>query len=322
MKRNGLSARKVKTAGIGWHGDGGGLYLQVTPGGRSWVFRFKLDRRERYMGLGSIDNVTLAEAREKAAAARKLRCDGVDPIDHRKTQRGTVRLAAANAMTFRKCAEGYINAHRAGWRNAKHAEQWTATLNTYVHPHIGMLPVQAIDTALVLKVLEPIWTTRTETASRVRGRIESILDWAKVREYRNGENPARWRGHLDHLLPAPAKVAKVKHHAALPYDQLPAFMAELRARDDRNAQALEFLILTAARLGEVANAAWTEIDLDRGVWTIPGSRMKSGKEHVVPLSPSGHHTRITLSKWRLHMPSRLPWRRLTGAGACSRSVHS
>jgi integrase len=286
MNLNRLSARKVQTAGIGWHNDGGGLYLQVTKTGRSWVFRYTPQGhdRDRYMGLGAVVNVGLAKAREKAAAARKLKVDGVDPIEHRKAQRGAIRLAASTAMTFHQCATNYVDAHRAGWRNAKHAEQWTTSLRDYVDPHIGALPVAAIDTGLVLKCLRPIWETKTETASRIRGRIEAVLSYAKVCEYRTGENPARWRGHLDQLLPKPAKVAKKRHHAALPFDQLPAFIAELRARNDRNARALEFLILTATRLSEVANATWEEIKLDRREWVIPGTRMKGGKDHVVPLS--------------------------------------
>ena len=187
-------------------------------------------------------------------------------------------------MTFDQCADAYLAAHRAGWRNAKHAAQWSSTLATYVSPIFGNLPVQAIDVALVTKALEPIWTAKPETASRMRGRIESILDWAKVRGYRDGENPARWRGHLDHLLPARAKVSKVRHHAALPYDELAGFMGKLRAQGGTSARALEFAILTAARTGEVIGARWAEIDLPGKTWTIPAERMKAGREHRVPLS--------------------------------------
>src|SRR5262249_4124841 len=186
------------------------------------------------------------------------------------------------AMTFRECADAYIKAHRAGWRNGKHAAQWEATLATYAGPVIGTLPVQVIDTALVLKVLEPIWTAKPETAGRVRGRIESILDWAKVRGFRAGENPARWRGHLDKLLPARSKVRRVEHHAALPYAELPGFLAGLREQEGIAARALEFTILAAARTGEVIGARWPEMDLVSKAWTVPPGR--AGKEHRVPLS--------------------------------------
>ena len=194
------------------------------------------------------------------------------------------RLNAAKAMTFRDCAARYIASHRAGWRNPKHAAQWEATLATYAGPVMGGLSVQAIDTALVLKVLEPIWTTKPETAGRVRGRIESVLDWAKVRGYRAGENPARWRGHLDKLLPARSKVRRVEHHAALPYAELPGFLMSLRDQEGIAARALEFAIVTAARTGEVIGARWSEIDLLEKIWTVPPGRMKAGKEHRVPLS--------------------------------------
>jgi integrase len=302
MKQNMLSVRKVQTAGVGWYADGGGLYLQVTPGGRSWVFRFKLHGRERYAGLGSLENVNLAEAREKAAAARKMRSEGIDPIEHRKAQQAAAQLAASTAMTFRQCAEGYIAAHRTGWQNAKHAAQWETSLRDYVHPVIGGLPVAAIDTGLVLKCLQPIWSTKTETASRVRGRIELVLDWAKARGYRNGGNPSRWRGHLDHLLPAPAKVAQVRHHRAMPFDELPGFMAQLRQSKSRGAPALEFLILTAARLGEVVNASWSEFDLDRALWTIPARRMKGKKEHAVPLSKQAINILLRQSQFDVPFP--------------------
>jgi integrase len=284
MKRNMLSARKVQTAGIGWHADGGGLYLQVTPGGRSWVFRFKLDGHERYMGLGSTENVTLAEAREKAAAARKLRSEGVDPIEHRKAQRTAMQLSATKAMTFKQCADAFIASHEAGWNSAKHRQQWVNTLAQHVHPVLGALPVNAIDTAMVMKAIGPLWTTIPETASRVRGRIEAILDWARVSGYRTGENCARWRGHLDHLLPASSKVRKTEHLAALPYVEVGAFMAKLRAQDGPAARCLEFIVLTAARLGEALNATWDEIDIANHTWTIPAKKMKGGREHRVPLS--------------------------------------
>jgi integrase len=266
------------------YADGGGLYLQVTEGGASWIYRYMLAGRAREMGLGPLALFGLSEARAKALDARRLRHEGIDPIEARRAIRAQARLDAAKAITFKQCAEGYIAAHRAGWRNGKHAAQWEATLATYAGPVIGPLPVQAIDTALVLKVLEPIWATKPETAGRVRGRIESILDWAKVREYRQGENPARWRGHLDKLLPASGKVRKIVHHAALPYAELPGFLVELREEEGIAARALEFAILTAARTGEVIGARWSEMDLREKIWTVPPGRMKSGREHRVPLS--------------------------------------
>jgi integrase len=267
------------------YADGGGLYLRVTPDGtKNWVFRYMLDGRPRWMGLGPLALYSLQEARAKALEARKLRHEGLDPIDTRRAQRARARLDAAKAITFRECAASYIRAHRAAWRNSKHAGQWAMTLKTYAEPMIGMLPVQSVDTALVLKVLEPIWTEKPETASRLRQRIEKILDYAKVRGYREGENPARWRGHLDKLLPSISKVRKVEHHAALPYAALPAFLTRLREQEGTAALALEFAILTAARTGEVIGARWSEIDLLAKVWTVSAGRMKAGKEHRVPLS--------------------------------------
>jgi integrase len=226
----------------------------------------------------------LQEARAKALDARRLRHEGTDPIEARRATRMRARLDAAKAITFRECAESYIASHRAGWRNGKHAAQWEATLATYAEPVVGALPMQAIDTALVLKVLEPIWTTKPETAGRVRGRVESILDWAKVRGYREGENPARWRGHLDKLLPARGKVRRVQHHAAMPYADLPGFVLELHEQEGIAARALEFTILTGARTSETILARWGELDLLDKTWTVPAGHMKAGKEHRVPLS--------------------------------------
>ena len=218
-----LKVEKAKKPGL--YADGGGLYLRVTPeGARNWVLRYMLDRRARWMGLGPLSLYGLADAREKALDARRKRHEGIDPIDARRAERARQRLEAAKAISFKQCAEAYINAHRHGWRNEKHAAQWSATLATYAYPVIGALPVQAVDTDLVLKVLEPIWTAKLETASRVRGRIESILDFAKARGYRDGENPGRLRGHLSNLLAAHSRVRQVKHHAALAYAELPAFL--------------------------------------------------------------------------------------------------
>jgi len=280
-----LTALKVEKAKEpGMYPDGGGLYLRVTPeGAKNWVLRYMLDRRPRWMGLGPLVLYGLQEARAKALDARRKRHEGIDPIEARRADRARQRLDAAKAVTFKQCAEAYINAHRAGWRNRKHSGQWGATLSTYAYPMIGALPVQSIDTALVLKVIEAIWTTKPETASRVRGRLESILDFAKARGYRDGENPARWRGHLDNLLPARSKVRKVEHHAALPYAELPGFLIALRDQEGTAARALEFTILTAARTGESIGATWGEINWTDKVWIIPGTRMKGGKEHRVPL---------------------------------------
>jgi integrase len=266
----------------GMYADGGGLYLQITDGGASWVYRYMLAGRAREMGLGPRALFDLSEARAKALDARRLRHQGIDPIEQRRAERLQAQLDAAKAVTFKQCAERYIAAHRAGWRNSKHAAQWEATLATHAEA-IGSLPVQAIDTALVLKCLEPIWTTKPETASRVRGRIENVLDWAKVRGYRTGENPARWRGHLDKLLPARSKVRKVEHHAALPYAELPGFVVALREQEGIAARALEFAILTAARTGETTGARWSEFDLLDKLWTVPAKRMKAQREHRIPL---------------------------------------
>ncbi len=279
-----LKVEKVKKPGM--YADGGGLYLRVTAeGARNWVLRYMLDRKAHWMGLGPLALYGLAEARTRALDARKKRHDGIDPIKARRVERARQRLEAAKTVTLKQCAESYIAAHRAGWRNGKHAAQWSATLSTYASPVIGALPVQSVDTALVLKVIEPIWTAKPETASRLRGRLESILDFAKVRGYRDGENPARWRGHLDKLLPARFKVRAIEHHAALPYAEMPAFLPALREQEGAAAQALEFLILTAARTGEVIGARWSEIDLLDKVWTVPAARMKARREHRVPLSP-------------------------------------
>src|SRR5262249_52985967 len=250
-----LTALKVEKAKApGMYADGGGLYLQVTEGGRSWIYRYTLNGRAREMGLGPLGSpplhtvVSLEQARMKALDARRLRHEGIDPIEARRAARAQKHLDDAKALTFQQCAERYIASHRAGWRNGKHAEQWESSLRRFAFPVFGALPVQAIDTALVMKVIEPIWTETPETASRVRGRIESILDWAKARGYRAGENPAWWRGHLDHLLPARSKVRKGEHYAAIPYDQLPGLMVELRGQEGIVARALEFTILTTARV--------------------------------------------------------------------------
>jgi integrase len=281
-----LTALKVdRTKEPGMYADGGGLYLRVTSAGaKNWVLRYMLDRRPRWMGLGPLALYGLQEARTKALDARRMRHEGIDPIEARRAERARQRLDAAKAVTFKQCAEGYIASHSAGWRNDKHTAQWRATLSTYAYPIIGPLPVQAVDTGLVLKVLEPIWKLKPATASRLRGRIETILDSAKVRGYRDGENPARWRGHLDKLLPPGSKVRKVEHRAALSYAELPAFLAILREQEGIAPRALEFLILTAARTGEAIGARWSEFELLEKTWTVPAARMKAHREHRVPLS--------------------------------------
>jgi integrase len=283
---NRLSAAKVASeTKVGLHPDGMGLYLQIAKGGsKSWIFRYMLAGRARKMGLGSANTVSLKLAREKAQEARLKLLDADDPIDTRKAVRLEKLASSVSAMTFREAAEKYIAAHRSGWKNIKHASQWDATLKAYVYPHFGNLSVAAVDVGLVLKALEPIWTEKPETATRVRGRIESILDWAAARKLRSGENPARWKGHLDKLLPARSKVAKVVHHPALPYREIGDFMAKLRAMDGVSPRALEFAILTATRTGETVNAHRSEIGFAAKMWTIPGERMKAGKEHRIPLS--------------------------------------
>jgi integrase len=279
-----LSVAKVNSLKErGFYADGGNLYLQVAPGGtKSWVFRYKENGRARDMGLGPLHTVTLAEAREKALEQRKLRLEGIDPIEQRKHQRQAVALAAMKVTTFGTCVEQYLQTHDAAWRNERHRGQWRMTLTEYCKPLLE-LPVGAIDTDLVLRVLTPLWKTRTETAARLRGRIERVLSWAKGRGLRDGENPARWNGHLDEMLAAPGKIAKKQHLAALPYVELPAFMSELRTRSSLAARALQFTILTAARTGETIGARWNEIDFEAKVWTIPAERMKAGRAHRVPL---------------------------------------
>lgn len=283
---NKLSTRKVETISEkGRYADGGGLYLQVSAEGtKAWLFRFTLNGKARQMGLGSLNTVSLAEARQEALECRKLLLKGIDPIENRKREKLSRQLAAVKSKSFEWCSRQYINAHETSWRNDKHAAQWTSTLERFAFPVFGKVAVSDIDTNLVLQVIEPIWNTKNETANRVRGRIENILDWAATRGFRDGDNPARWRGHLDKLLPAPAKIRKIKHHSALPYKDAPAFFAELCVTDGNAARALEFLILTAARTGEVREATWNEIDLGAAEWTVPGDRMKAGREHVVPLS--------------------------------------
>lgn len=281
-----LSAVQVRTVHApGIYGDGGGLWLNVSRNGaKSWLYRFMLDGRAREMGLGSLNTISLGEARDRARAARQLCLDGIDPIDAKHAARQARRLTAASVVTFKDCAAKYIAANRAGWRSAKHASQWDTTLETYVYPTIGELPVGAIDTGHITKVLEPLWANKPETASRVRGRIEAVLDFAKVHRWRVDENPARWKGHLENVLPRRSKVRAVVHHAALPWREIGVFVGKLDRREEIAGLALRFAILTAARSGEVGGARWSEIDLQHATWTVPAGRMKAGREHRVPLS--------------------------------------
>jgi integrase len=285
-RSNKLSATKVgRTKGPAILHDGGGLYLRIAASGaKSWVYRYALNGKRHDMGIGPYPLYSLAEARQKALEHRKLRHEGIDPLEQRRSQRAAQRLVEARTKTFRECAEDYFNSNKAGWRNTRHRDQWWTSLETHVFPTIGELPVQAIDTALVMRVLKPFWTKKPETASRVRGRIETVLDAAKALGFREGENPARWRSHLENLLPRKNRLRRVEHHAALPYSEVPEFFAALQGHGGIPAYAIQFAILTAARSGEVLRAVWGEIDLDAKVWTVPANRMKGHREHRVPLS--------------------------------------
>jgi integrase len=280
-----LTALKVKSlVQPGRYGDGDGLWLQVRDAGRrSWLFRYTWHGRERQMGLGALNQISLADAREAAQAAAKLLREGKDPLGERAREAEAGRATNA-AATFEEVAEMFIRSHEGTWRNTKHRAQWRATLATYAFPDFGNRPVSQIAVAELMRVLEPIWRTKPETASRLRGRIESVLDYAGARGWRSGDNPARWRGHLSNLLPARSKVARVKHHAALAWPQISDFMSDLRNEPGTAARALEFIVLTASRTGEVLGATWAEIDLAARVWTVPADRMKAGRAHRVPLS--------------------------------------
>ncbi|GLI99777.1 site-specific integrase [Sphingobium sp. BS19] len=288
---NALTPLAVKNAKPGRHADGGGLHLLVKESGaRSWVYRFMLSGKSRDIGLGAAgpDGISLADARDARDALRLKVKAGIDPLEERQREAAET-LAAAQAaqvagITFKAVAETYIGANEGSWRNDKHRQQWKNTLATYVYPVIGELPVAEVGTAHVLQILEPIWKAKAETASRVRGRMETILDAAKARGYREGENPARWRGHIAQILPVRSRLTR-GHHKAMVYDAIPAFVGELHKREAVAALALEFTVLTAARTGEVIGAKWDEVDLDKAIWSIPAIRMKAGKEHRVPLSP-------------------------------------
>jgi integrase len=276
---------KIKSKGM--YPDGGGLYLRVTEAGtKSWVYRFSVDKKANQMGLGKYPSVSLAEARIEAEKYRKLVQQGISPISYREAERSASQAAIKRVWTFKECAKAYIDAHSPSWKNPKHRAQWPSTLKRYVYPTLGNHSAEDIDVGLVMEVLEPIWHTKTETATRVRGRIEAVLDWAQVRGYRSEEkrNPARWKGRLDKLLPARSKVAKVQHFAALDYNLIGEFMAELRQRTAISAKGLEFLILTATRTSEVMGSTWDEIDMDKAIWIIPADRTKTEMEYRIPLS--------------------------------------
>lgn len=282
---NVLAVQRARNPGL--YGDGNNLYLRVDKGGsKSWVLRFMLCGRARTMGLGSISIIPLAMAREKAIDCKRLLLAGKDPINEIgwKALRVKQAVARGNLMTFSEAAAKYIEAHSPGWKNAKHRYQWEQTITSYAVPVLGQIPVAEVSTPLVLRVLEPIWASKTETASRLRNRIELVWDWSKARGYCSGDNPARWKGHLDKILPKRSKVCRVEHHKAVPVDEIGAFIARLREIPSMSAKALEFCILTATRTSETLGARWEEIDLLTRVWTIPTIRMKAGKEHRVPLS--------------------------------------
>lgn len=295
-----LTQLQVKNAKSGRHADGGGLHLLVKEtGARSWVFRFMLNGRSRDLGLSRCpealvllnksggEELSLSQARDVAAIYRLKVKAGIDPLEEREHEAAekaaASQAAKAKAVSFRTVAETYMAANEASWRNDKHRQQWRNTLSTYVYPVIGDLSVGDVSTSHVLEIIEPLWKLKPETASRVRGRIETILDAAKARGYREGENPARWRGHVEQILPARSRLTR-GHHKAMPYSDLPAFLTELHAKQAGAALALEFTLLTAARTGEVIGATWDEVDLNKAIWVIPAARMKAGREHRIPLA--------------------------------------
>lgn len=295
-----LTALKIRqNLKTGMYADGLGLYLKVRAGNsKSWIFRYRIGGRLRDMGLGPFHTVSLAEAREKVEVCRAMRLKGLDPLEERRNEQQAKVIEAAEAITFESCAESYIAAHKDGWKNGKHADQWMATLQTYVYPVFKDKPVAAIDDVLVLKVLQPIWKDKTETASRVRGRMERILDWARVMKYRTGDNPARWKGHLDHLLPKRSKVATIVHHAALPIDETPSFIQILRREETVVARAFEFCILNATRTNETMGMRWDEYDEQAQLWTVPAARMKAGRDHRIPLAQRSQRILAEMREFR------------------------
>lgn len=319
-----LTAIRAKNASApGYLSDGGGLYLQITASGaRSWVFRYMVHGKRREMGLGAFSRVgspgapevSLATAREKAAQQRQHLADGLDPIAHRDATAAQQRLQAGRQTLWEDAVEGFLEANVTTWRNAKHRQQWRNTLDAYAGPVLKGVPVAEIGNAEAAKVLDPIWHEKPETASRVRGRVERVLDWCRVRGFRQGENPFRWRGNLSLLYPAKTKVRPVQHHAAVAIDKLPTVYANLRESDGMAAMALRFLILTGARASEAAKATWDEIDLEGGLWTVPASRMKANRPHVVPLSAEALSILKARAKLKLGnfvFPSRLNGRPLS-----------
>jgi integrase len=280
-----LAVQKIARRGITFVGGVAGLGINVTQyGSKSWVLRYQVGGKRRDMGLGGYPDVPLAAAKEAARAARAKLAQGVDPIQDAQAKRSAMIAAQVSATTFSRAADQFVEAHEASWKNVKHAQQWRNTIQTYANPVIGKLLVQDVAVSHVLAILTPIWREKTETASRLRARLQMVLDWATAQGLRSGANPARWRGHLDKLLPAPGRVAKKAHHRALAFATAPAFMRRLRQQEGGGARALEFAVLTAARSGEVRGATWSEFDEESCTWTVPASRMKAGKEHRVPLS--------------------------------------
>ncbi|WP_196800587.1 site-specific integrase [Thioalkalivibrio sp. ALJ16] len=280
-----LAIKRLEHPGEYTVGGVAGLRVRVYDNGHKyWLLRATIAGRVREIGIGPYPEVTLAKAREAASDMRMQIREGIDPLAERRAAKDALAAATAKALTFSDCTDRYLANKSAGFRNEKHRRQWRSSLEQYADPIIGRLPVDRIELAHVLEVLQPVWRTRTETASRVRGRMEKVLDYATVSGYRDGSNPARWRGNLDAILPAPSKLKKVRHHRALPWAEVPPFMAALRERSGTAAQALQFLVLTATRSGEVRGATWDEIDLESSTWSIPAERMKAGRTHVVPLS--------------------------------------
>ena len=288
MIKNKLTSRAIQSKKIpGYYSDGGNLYLRVSKElNKTWAFYYKKNGKRTELGFGSLNDISLEQARDKASELRKQLKNGVDPIEEKQRIANEIKAKKAKYITFEQCAINYIEAHKTGWKNKKHIQQWHNTLSQYAYPVFGDLEVKLVDTNLITKCLNPIWLTKNETAGRLRGRIEVILDWATVHGYREGLNPSRWKGHLDKLLAKPSKIQTVKHHKALPFTEIALLLADLHQQEGVSARCLEFTILTAARTGEAIGATWSEIDIDNKIWTIPSIRMKAKREHRIPLSPA------------------------------------
>ncbi len=296
-EKGAIQVARLTKSGMHFVGGVDGLALQILPsGGRSWILRMTVGDKRRDMGLGGFPDVPLSQAREAARQARAKVRAGIDPIEEARANISKLKASQAAALSFEQCAEAYIKSQEPKWSSPKSPIQWRNTLKTYAYPHMGSLLVRDVDLPHVLAALKPIWQTKTETASRVRSRIQAVLDYAKACKYRAGDNPAVWSGHLDKILPAPSKVSAVKHFLALPYSHMGDFMARLRKADGMGARSLEFTILTAARSGEVRGAVWSEIDLDAGLWVVPAGRMKGQKEHRKPLSKAAIQLLKSLTK--------------------------